>query len=809
MMMYMKTVYKWLLSMVVVFGMTACDELQNPDIDDMLSSDGSEENIGDALKFSDLTFSDDYKVMELSARLMHDVGDYDLMDSLRVSVRSLQQVQILAGKFGDESQPVITKVTNPSRETLKTVDLKLLLLVDLSLPQQQIDAELNAVREIRALFGHQGIYLAFMQGDNVSETYEATDYVLDNYFVHHDPSYVYLFRSVLTKLAEFTDISTTIGSANHKVLIIMSGGKTYENDIPVDPKHFALQQLLANKTIELKDQLLAYYVNFSSVTANGDELFALSDNTRDANILQYFCKNLNGLYQPSFNWQEMESAMLKDFHIDPSVFHITLENPDGKIYRGNLHKLQVGFYDKNNNDLVAKGSTTFSLGTAYNPIIINGISMTEVVIRGILITLFVFLVVWIIMQFIEPYIRYRIFKHKYIIRYSGKKMSFEGQTVAESCYLCKGAFETGDEIVVKCKHTMHKSCWDENEYHCPEHGRHCKEGSHYYNQNNRYDSRNTLFYTKWVLVAIVAGFSAWWLFIAHDQSLSMSIIDYMHKIYHNVTSTAEDEGHMTTVYGSYMCDLPAFGLTVASMLTFFLSYFTVNRRMWVLRLAEMLFRAFLAGIVGCLCCLLGCLLSIILHLESATFLIDWIPWVLLSYVIMLAVTIKTHTPIRKSFFFYACGIAVIFMLTWGFVFYNSLLSYRLSLLMGFIAYTVALAVCIAKAAPRSERYFLHVNGAIKEMDIALYKWIKNDPDRVVSIGKSVDCSIQLSWDINGQVAPVQAEIRKYVHSLRLTALEDGVLVKDKPLKPGREIWLYHGRQFTIGNTTFTYIEKDL
>jgi hypothetical protein len=122
---------------------------------------------------------------------------------------------------------------------------------------------------------------------------------------------------------------------------------------------------------------------------------------------------------------------------------------------------------------------------------------------------------------------------------------------------------------------------------------------------------------------------------------------------------------------------------------------------------------------------------------------------------------------------------------------------------------MAIAAVVAKDTPRSERYFLHVEGAIKEMDIALYKWLQNDSDRVVTIGKSVDCSIQLSWDINGKAAPVQAEIRKYKSGLRLVAVEDGVLVSNKPLASGRELWLYHGRQFTIGNTTFTYIEKDI
>ncbi len=86
---------------------------------------------------------------------------------------------------------------------------------------------------------------------------------------------------------------------------------------------------------------------------------------------------------------------------------------------------------------------------------------------------------------------------------------------------------------------------------------------------------------------------------------------------------------------------------------------------------------------------------------------------------------------------------------------------------------------------------------------------RTSPDHVVTIGKSVDCSLQLSWDLNGNVAAVQAEIRQYVGSMRLIALENGVYVdNEKPLPIGKEVWLYHGRRFTIGNTSFTYVEKD-
>ena len=324
------------------FLFTACDELQNPDIDEMLSDDQQEEVAGDALHISELKFSEDNKEIHLSIRLLHDVGDYDLMDSTKVVMKILQEIQVLPGKYGNEIQPVVTKISNPSREILKKLNLKLLLLVDLSLPQKQIDEELRAVKEIRAHLGHDdNIYIAFLQGDNISETYEATDYIIGNYFIHREPAYTYLYRSILTKLNEFSDESTTIGKAKHKVMIIMSGGKTYENDKPIDPNHFALQQQLADKTQEFKNSIWAYYANFSTSVTNEDEIFALSDNSSDSNILQYFCQDLNGIYQTAFNWQEMEDDMLKDFHINLSNYNVTLENPDGKIFRGDLHKLQV------------------------------------------------------------------------------------------------------------------------------------------------------------------------------------------------------------------------------------------------------------------------------------------------------------------------------------------------------------------------------------------------------------------------------------------------------------------------------------
>ena len=96
------------------------------------------------------------------------------------------------------------------------------------------------------------------------------------------------------------------------------------------------------------------------------------------------------------------------------------------------------------------------------------------------------------------------------------------------------------------------------------------------------------------------------------------------------------------------------------------------------------------------------------------------------------------------------------------------------------------------------------------MEIALYKWINaRFLDRSVSIGKSVDCNIQMSWDINGVIAPKQAELKNINGNIYLIPLENGVTFKGTTAHIDRRFRLYHGDHFMIGQTKFTYVEHDV
>ena len=98
-----KGLYKWLLAVGVALGVASCDEQGIPDIDDLMSPEDSVEVSGEGLQIQDITFSDDHKVMTLSARLLHNVGEYDLADSSQVVVKAWQEVKLFSGQTGDIS----------------------------------------------------------------------------------------------------------------------------------------------------------------------------------------------------------------------------------------------------------------------------------------------------------------------------------------------------------------------------------------------------------------------------------------------------------------------------------------------------------------------------------------------------------------------------------------------------------------------------------------------------------------------------------------------------------------------------------
>ena len=100
-------------------------------------------------------------------------------------------------------------------------------LVDLTQPQDVLDKVRDAVKEIQAVFSHKNLFVSFMDGQNVSETIEVTDYVLENYFKSHPEQYCYLYRSILLKKREMEDHLGVWADAKKMGLIVFSDEKVY------------------------------------------------------------------------------------------------------------------------------------------------------------------------------------------------------------------------------------------------------------------------------------------------------------------------------------------------------------------------------------------------------------------------------------------------------------------------------------------------------------------------------------------------------------------------------------------------------
>ena len=322
--------------------------------------------------------------------------------------------------------------------------------------------------------------------------------------------------------------------------------------------------------------------------------------------------------------------------------------------------------------------------------------------------------------------------------------------------------------------------------------------------------KNASFYMKWVLIAIAAAIISWLIYLiyvtdydAQQQQLVARMAEA--RLAEMGSSAIFNDGNNEMDY------TPIFGLILGFILTLALSIMAVRRQQLKRRLLDIFIRATIVGVASYFVFMFFHYMAIALNLRVVTAIIDVIPWTLCALMIVFVSTVGTRIRLRKYVFAIAVAVGILSMYLWSYIVEDlTQLDIRVLLMFTCILLSVGLAVSVAEVAPKSERYFLNIKGAVKEMDVALFKWFISDPNTVVTIGKSIDCSLQLSWDLKGNVAPIHAELRmSSAGNIHMTALEEGVMVDEKPLAVGKSIELFHNTSFTIGDTTFTYIERDI
>ena len=803
-----KNMYRILLIAFIAASLVGCDQLMDTGVDDAEMEDiFSTESENDStasknqLEVMGVEFTPGYKRFKILTSIKEDLGPYALTDTNQVVVKA---TEIIGGVPNtSSSKPVLTLVRNTEGEQMTKEGIKVLVLVDLDQPQPIVDNELKAVREIRTVLG-VNLYLAFMYEQSISETMQATDYVLDTRFVSNTNHPKLLYRSIMLKKKEIEDRVGVWANAKKVAMVVFSDEVVYgDNDEPIDPDHFALQEQL----VKPDSVLTTNFLSISAVHFSGNDD---AINTSQAeSVMKVLSKNYDGIYENLFSWAELKENIMGMKRTDIIANEFDFENPDGKVYSGIPHTMRIELLDKKDGHVIGTASTAIILGDAYNPVIVNGYTKISMFLQGIGFGLLAILFIYLIFQLLIPYIKYKLFLRDYVVKYIPGNMSVGNIAVSESCYFCKAPFEIGDEIVVKCEHVMHKSCWDENGYHCPEHGHRCQTGSHYYNHENLFDPKNAAYYLKWIIASIVAAMVAWFLYV----SLVIGFENETPTLVAKMVEGKLVEVDSYAVFNDQNANkgyIPLFGMCLSACLTLALTILTIRRNFYIKRIIDICLRVIVVSIASYLVFLLIESVSFALDMNPWVAVLDWIPWAAMALMIAFISTADTRIHLRKYILLIAILLGVVSVYLWTFLFRGVMqLDIRVLLLFSCIFYSVGVGLAVAQLAPVSEHYFLNVKGAVKEMDIALYKWFLNNPDEVVTIGKSIDCSLQMTWDIKGQVAPVHAEIRQSSIGIRLTALEEGVMVGMKPLYPGNSCLLYHNTKFTIGDTTFTYMERDI
>lgn len=749
------------------------------------SSEGREET----LKVTDIRFSDDYKTFYVDTRLMESIGALNLADR--------DEVQVVAKEYdyvGDPvfnlSQPTLKEIVSLGAAQVVAHDLKMLVLVDLTLPQSVVDKERDAVKEMSTLFTNNNLFVAFItRRHEVSGIMAPSKYVLDNYFKAVQVDDKNLLPSVSKGLNLLSDEDGPFSDVSERVLLVLSEGDLFEdNNYSISKDYFKEKEELLRQSLETQTRHLLFFVDMNRMEED--------ENPGDiGTFMTTICRNTGGESYQDFNWVKIEDDLFTRLKINYSDYRFKFENPDNKLYSGFGKTLKIEcFHD---GELVTSGSIFIQLGSFLSPVVVNEDSNFVVIARGLIYSFAVSAIVFLVLLLVVPAVRYRIFKHKYVAKYTDSNMSLNGIIVGDTCYYCKAPFVQGEEVVAKCQHTMHKSCWDENGYHCPEYGRYCRNGSHYYNSVDKLDMRNAQYYLKWVMLAIAGALGMWLIYMRSDKISEPKIL----------LSIAEKVG---TPIDNLSFMYPSYGMGLAFVLTALFCLVSIPRFDWKRRFGEIFVRSAVAGLLGWSFFFLGALLIILLHGEFAeTIFFNWLPWCMCSVAIAICCTFRTNYKVKLKSFFVIVAISVVLVVLLSFLFLKFSLEYRPYMLLAFALFATGIAIGIAQAAPVSERFFLHATGAIKEMDIALYKWFSSNPDAVVSIGKSVDCSIEMSWDIAPGIGPRQAEIRMCDGVPYLFAVDDGVTVKGRRMKPEDKLRLYHGRTFRIGNTEFTYQERDI
>ncbi|HOY32283.1 MAG TPA: hypothetical protein PKW80_10425 [Bacteroidales bacterium] len=715
-------------------------------------------------------------------------------------------------------------------------DISILVLMDVSasIDEKEIKKQKEAIKELKELLPNNKIYFSLMDASvtsSVEFSIAELNYSLDK-AAERTRSEKHLYEAILAKIYELSGQNShryypevaynqeLKDTASPKMLFVLTNGKVRNGDEFIAGGDFFKQKI--ELTSIIREKILNKEMPNIPIHCI---FFGESDMIEDiADEMEIICNTgtenqMKGKFHRAFSSDSIRNIMFKTIDDISADYRLVLLNPAGKTYRGDRTTLLI---EIEKGTLKAYGEKEYTYCTPLSPCKVpdrsceGEIQSTQSVWKkigiGLLFGALFVLIVYGIMQILIPYIQYRIFKKKYVVPYRrGVSDGSGNELVDERCYFDKKRFEDGDMIVTKCKHIVHWECWEENRNRCPEYGsKNCSTGIHYYNKKQLTDPRNGSYYLPWVLFGMIGGILSWIFFkIIYSALLFNGLVSFLTDVFYPIAhEVLPDEVVDPNIIRQFQFKIPTFlltGLVLGFFLTFVFCYYIEFRKKTIKVIGILLLRSLIGSLLGFIAFLLSSVIIIIAGKSSNCIWLDWIPWLFFAAAMALSVSYKTEIKFKNALI--GGIISVLFSFI---VLYLSTFAQEIIGLFSYMLYAAGLGVAIAVVHFISQKYFLHTEGPMKDREIAIYKWMNvSGGFNKVTIGKSIDCVIQINWDDKGKIADKQVEL--YLENDRpyCKAISEGtILGSGRTLKVGDIIHLTHGTSFIIGNTKFTYVEKD-
>ena len=683
----------------------------------------------------------------------------------------------------------------------------LIVLADRSATVEQMEAQRKAITEIYQGFPKAHFYLTAMD-DSRTPTAEIKDFYqltqwLDSYFNTPSNQEKFIYKALASVMEETSkndthdfypevEYNASLKNDTKKVILVMTNGvyKNADGTYIGGEDFFRIKMTLISEQ-ELRGNTQVDYLYF------GDGF--VKDDFKSE--IQYVFKNGDTFY-PEYHFDALKEDLV--MHPDPNAmdYRMVITNLSQKLYDG--QKLTLFAYLQQD-DVDAFGSRSFTKGSLLDPVHVHDSFQRQLTIIGqcLVIALILIGLLFIFFRVTYPRCRFKIFKKKYVKLFDRANLlpTKASDYVGQKCYYCKDAFQPGEEIVTRCEHTMHYECWKENGHQCPEFGKECDNGNYFYNEDRRWDPRNAPHLLKWLIAGCFAGLVSWIIFrLTTHNNLFNDFISDMVMLFKKVGLDASGNAFVEKIH-----DMLFFGTFIGFIVTLVASWLVERRKKTSKRVAIIVVRALCGMLVGFAAFLIGGLIALTTGKDYNNFLVDIIPWLLTGVGVGFVVSYRTEVSMKRavlcSFLFAMLGFMILYMFSFdgsNFEFHYLGLLANLLCLIAVMVFAGGFYACIAIHEHVSKHYFLHIDGNLKSRDVAIYKWMNRTGGyRVVTIGRSDRCYIDMNWDDTEGLEGVIAEVY----------LENDVPYF-KNMRTNQVNKLSHGTTFRIGKTVFTYIEKD-